>query len=393
MVSQSHFYPPPGAIIVDTENIYFNWSDIQGTSKYWLQLDNNTDFSSPVVSDSNITKSNYTLQDNLHEDTYYWRIRAKTNSLWSNWSNTLHFYIVGIPTLFSPSEAYICWRNEEITFSWNELTFATAYNFELGNEFFSAIWVDTTTTASYLTLPQLPAVGIFYWRVRGIFGDIFGNWSEIRSLEICPYEIGYYDTPGIAYGSHISDNYAIIADGWTGLRIIDISDPSNPYEISYYDTPGTAFSLYISDNYAFVADGTSGLRIIDISDPSNPYEISYYDTPDYALGIHVSGDYTFVADNDAGLRIIDISDPSNPYEISYYNTPGNASNVYTSGGFAFVADGYSGLRIIDISDQSSPYEIGYYDTPDNAHSICVFDNYAFVADGLSGLRIIRVKTQ
>jgi len=47
----------------------------------------------------------------------------------------------------------------------------------------------------------------------------------------------------------------------------------------------------------------SGLRVIDISTPSNPSEVGYCDTPDDALGIVISGAYAYVADNNAGLQI------------------------------------------------------------------------------------------
>ncbi|MDI6756244.1 MAG: hypothetical protein QME78_17875 [Thermodesulfobacteriota bacterium] len=73
--------------------------------------------------------------------------------------------------------------------------------------------------------------------------------------------------------------------------------------VGYYDTPGYAYGVAVSGNYAYVADGGSGLRIINISDPATPTEAGFYDTPGYAMGVAVSGDYAYVADGDAGLRI------------------------------------------------------------------------------------------
>ena len=37
-----------------------------------------------------------------------------------------------------------------------------------------------------------------------------------------------------------------------------------------YDTPGTANGVYVSGDHAFVADGASGLVVVDISDPMSP---------------------------------------------------------------------------------------------------------------------------
>ena len=38
-----------------------------------------------------------------------------------------------------------------------------------------------------------------------------------------------------------------------------------PYQVGQVDTPGYAYDLDLLGNYAYVADGSSGLRIIDIS--------------------------------------------------------------------------------------------------------------------------------
>ncbi|MEO0097825.1 MAG: hypothetical protein ABIK78_07005, partial [candidate division WOR-3 bacterium] len=43
--------------------------------------------------------------------------------------------------------------------------------------------------------------------------------------------------------------------------VIDISNPSNPREVGYYDTPGYAYGVYVSSSYAYVADDEAGLGI------------------------------------------------------------------------------------------------------------------------------------
>ncbi|MCS7250465.1 MAG: caspase family protein [candidate division WOR-3 bacterium] len=84
----------------------------------------------------------------------------------------------------------------------------------------------------------------------------------VYGLEI--KEIGYYDTPGYACGVYVLGSYAYVADGGSGLRVIDISKPRRPIEVGYYDTPGEACGVYVLGSYAYVADGDSGLRIIEI---------------------------------------------------------------------------------------------------------------------------------
>ncbi len=65
--------------------------------------------------------------------------------------------------------------------------------------------------------------------------------------------------------------------------------------------------VFVSGSYAYVADGTSGLQIIDVSNPVSPALAGSYDTPGYAHGVSVSGSYAYVADGGSGLGIIDVS--------------------------------------------------------------------------------------
>ena len=50
-----------------------------------------------------------------------------------------------------------------------------------------------------------------------------------------------------------------------------------------------------------MANGYSGLLVIDIRKPANPQHVGSYDTSNLAYGVAVSGNYAYVADGDAGL--------------------------------------------------------------------------------------------
>ena len=74
--------------------------------------------------------------------------------------------------------------------------------------------------------------------------------------------MGFYDTGDLARGVYVSGSYAYVADGWDGLRIIDVSNPTAPNEVGFYDTGHEAIGVYVSGSYAYVADGWDGLYII-----------------------------------------------------------------------------------------------------------------------------------
>ena len=75
--------------------------------------------------------------------------------------------------------------------------------------------------------------------------------------------------------------------------------------------------MTVAGSYAYLADGGSGLAIIDISDPANPGTPVYRNTTDDAQGVTVAGSYAYIADFTSGLAIIDISDPASPGTPAY----------------------------------------------------------------------------
>jgi hypothetical protein len=200
----------------------------------------------------------------------------------------------------------------------------------------------------------------------------------------------YEDTTGAAIDVYVSGDHAYVADYTSGLAVIDISEPIDPGTPVYEDTTGYARDVYVSGDYAYVADRSSGLAVIDISDPTNPGTPVYEDTTGDANGVYVNGDYAYVAIGTSGLAVIDISDPTNPGTPVYEDTTGSAFDVYVNGDYAYVADGSSGLAVIDISDPTNPGMPVYEDTTGYAWGVYVSGDYAYVTDRDSGLAVIDI---
>ncbi len=212
-----------------------------------------------------------------------------------------------------------------------------------------------------------------------------------------PQLAGNFTTSGSAYDSALSSDgkYAFVADGGSGLQIIDVSNVAAPTPVGNLATDW-AFDVKLSSDgkYAFVADESSGLTIIDVSNVANPQQVGQYDTL-FANGVTLSSDgqYAFVADFGSGLRIIDVSNVADPQQVGQYDTSGNAFDVTLSsdGQHAFVADDTSGLQIIDVSNVADPQPVGNFTTSGRANGVTLSsdDQYAFVANR-SGLQIIDV---
>ncbi|GCL43574.1 DUF4347 domain-containing protein [Dolichospermum planctonicum] len=142
--------------------------------------------------------------------------------------------------------------------------------------------------------------------------DIVADTLHTYQGVFAPTLVGNYNTSGYAWGVQVVGNYAYVADYYSGLQIIDISNPTTPTLKGNYDTSGRALGVQVVGNYAYVADYYSGLQIIDISNPTTPTLKGNYDTSGYAYGVQVVGNYAYVADSYSGLQIIDISNPTTP---------------------------------------------------------------------------------
>ena len=221
-----------------------------------------------------------------------------------------------------------------------------------------------------------------------------GDWEQGMGIinisdPNAPIAMGYcqvqicYVTSDIA----VRGNYAYAVwwtedrDQYFGLKVIDISNPSNPTGVGFLYMPDYAMGVAVRDTLAYVADDWSGgLRIVNVSDPTNPVEIGSCQTPDYALDVAVSGNYAYVADDLSGLRIIDISNPTAPWEVGFYDTPGDAWHVAIDGHCAVVADYDSGFYVIDVTYPDDPRLLGYYDTPGRCYSVAIDGELVYAAD-------------
>lgn len=69
---------PVNGASVNTSTPTFDWSDLSDPSglTYQVQVDNNTDFSSPQIDVSRLGTSAYTPGQTLSDSTYVWRVRA-----------------------------------------------------------------------------------------------------------------------------------------------------------------------------------------------------------------------------------------------------------------------------------------------------------------------------
>ncbi|MDP8221583.1 MAG: chitobiase/beta-hexosaminidase C-terminal domain-containing protein [Candidatus Stygibacter frigidus] len=148
--------------------------------------------------------------------------------------------------------------------------------------------------------------------VNGSYAYIADFDGGLRIINISdkynPYEVGYYLTWGEATGVSANGSVVYVTEYDDGFTTVNVSSPTNPNIYDNYNTSGgPAMGFQLVGDYAYVADGTNGVRILNVNDVSNITEQYSYDTPGCAWDLCVDGIYIYVADSGGGLRVLQFS--------------------------------------------------------------------------------------
>ncbi|MDY6825479.1 MAG: FG-GAP-like repeat-containing protein [Thermodesulfobacteriota bacterium] len=215
---------------------------------------------------------------------------------------------------------------------------------------------------------------------------------------------GYLATEGEAMDVFAHGDYLYVADGSGGLKIIDPDLPASSDDTKYRVEPElvgtcnpgwTANAVYVTNDYAYVAAGADGLRIVNVANAETPAEAGHIAGADVsdANDVYVSGNYAYVADGSNGVKVVDVSNPGAPALVgSSIISTADAQALSYSGTYLYLADGNEGFHIVDTSTPSSPYERGDgYQTDGTAYGIkAKYDSeldgdLIWIADGKEGL--------
>jgi hypothetical protein len=231
--------------------------------------------------------------------------------------------------------------------------------------------------------------------IQGNYAYIASGKTGLRILDISdpddPAEIGYCDTPGEANGVAVSGNYAYVADMMCDLRVIDISNPSHPHEIAWLETGTMAYDVDCDENFVYLVDRWDGLKIIDISNPYQPTIVgAWTSSMSNVLCVTIAGSSAYVGCGSQGLVVVDIREPNSPAFLASIQTPSVPVDVFVSGDLAYVIA--SGLRILDVSEPADPHLFSVTDVTGGARAVVAEQNYAYVPTYSNGVRILDVSS-
>lgn len=205
---------------------------------------------------------------------------------------------------------------------------------------------------------------------------------------------GSYGEGGSAISAHdliLDGNIIYLADGVSGLQIVDVSDPINPNLLSFYVGTGSAHSLRLESNvitlesFSTVEQRGSECRI-DVSNPRSPLLVSPCGNEVSMLGVMAvasSGTTLYEGSYPGGFETLDVTVPSHPIRLGRLPASALIFGIAVEQSLALVANYSAGAQIIDVSNPADPKLLGTYPPPSGAYAygVAIAGTRGYVAVG------------
>lgn len=240
--------------------------------------------------------------------------------------------------------------------------------------------------------------------------------SKINSMMFVAHEDGTLELLDVSSGiapallgavnltapTHVITNgkIAYVADGPSGIAVVNFSDVSNIQIVKNVDTDGNVNHMTLEDGYLYVADHDKGIKIFNITNSaSNPVQVGSLNLGQYknANSIAIAGSYAYVGVEWNGTDVIDISDKSNPvFLVNHYdNTWGydSPSNLEIKDNLLFHTNFDKGFVVYDISSPPSLVYMGSsrtsnFNIGEMAIAFAMTSTHAFVASTDNGITTV-----
>ncbi|MFC2160732.1 carboxypeptidase regulatory-like domain-containing protein [Acidobacteriota bacterium] len=247
------------------------------------------------------------------------------------------------------------------------------------------------------SISDIKIVGNYAYVAAGADGLFVVDLTDAEN----PVIAGSNDSPYLARGVVVTGNYAYVTDHINqGLRVFDISTPSNPIEVetAFLLYPGRTRGIVLSGNYIYVTasvwmdQGERGVRIIDITVPDAPVQVEFYGIERGLGWPEVSGDFLFIPTRNE-LHVVDISVPDVPVEATIYHFEGSSGWIKVVGDLAYLEDnGRNAVVILNVSDPQNIHEVGahYFDGPFAINNLDVTSNFCYANGWMHSLKILDV---
>lgn len=189
---------------LDLGEILLKWREVEGAHSYEVMISSDSEFNSLEVSEI-VTETIYRFIPENPGD-YFWKVSARSGSIESDFSETHSFEIVedlvlSAPILVAPTEAAEIF-DVDVILIWESVHKAEEYELIVAEDKdFNSMSLQTTIADTSYDFEL--SLGVYYWKVRAISGDVSSAFSEIREFELT---IEAPETPTLTYPANGATN-------------------------------------------------------------------------------------------------------------------------------------------------------------------------------------------
>ncbi|MGC8763523.1 MAG: LVIVD repeat-containing protein [Acidobacteriota bacterium] len=255
----------------------------------------------------------------------------------------------------------------------------------------------------------------------------YSSWSSPKRLGSLPMDSHAF---GAAFSS-ADPSLLLVADGGTGLRIVNAADPAHPVDAGRAGTFGPSLDVSAADGGAFFAAGgesgfwrlaspsappqrwlegslptgaltargslvylavDSKIQVWDMAIPISPTLLGEAPLPLPAVYLETTGDRLLASCQQAGVQIFDLSAGGLPLALGAFVFDGSAGQTALSGNLLAVAGGSGGAVLADVSTPASPVQLSVWRPKVGAVSGVAFQSPSvlWVTAGSTGIRSLDV---
>ncbi|MDX2480543.1 MAG: hypothetical protein QNK24_09435 [Desulfuromusa sp.] len=120
---------------------------------------------------------------------------------------------------------------------------------------------------------------------------------------LTPFPMNQFD---LSVAVQVQNGIAYVANGRSGLLVVDVRKPTEPIILSSISIPGICKQVRVVDNKVFITSHHGGINVVNIEDPERPILLNSIPLPGLSRGLQVIGDLIYVTQKQMGVTVIPV---------------------------------------------------------------------------------------
>jgi hypothetical protein len=226
---------------------------------------------------------------------------------------------------------------------------------------------DLSGTGAPALVDSIPLPGDVIWSIAVRGDHVFATYGSVGLFSCRLHD---HDSAGPAHilagrnwGTFheiaLAGDVAVVAAS-NAVVFVDISRPEALTVLGGINLGSSIYDIDVNGNLVYVAAGYSGVSVVDFTDPAHPALAWNVDTVERTHGIAWREPYLY-AGTTKGLNVYDGADPRRPTLLRQLPLAVDFGSPEFGDGVAYVPTTTQGLQVLSLTDPKNPGSLGGFD--------------------------------